>query len=294
MNLIELQIEFQRKIVDVNLAFKEDLRPDTYTIVSYLNRAIKDYLKNTFLNLPTYQQQLIAIDTNSEDLRFLFKRGQNLLYPYAMDYQNWGARAKRYRAPDDFMIPISLGVTISRSEVAPMTNDKMFVEFVSRRQAENLINDSSDKVIHVQPCAYIEDEFYIVIVGDAYVTSIAAGEFTYLRKPDILSFDYQELTHASTLDISTIPTGTYMRALSPLTYVNATPVVTSFIPGDKVEKIAGYHSMTSLGGEPVKIGYPWGETDTPDFPEYRHEDILERSTQLFLDEAKLKLVSKQS
>jgi hypothetical protein len=160
-------------------------------------------------------------------------------------------------------------------------------------QAERLIKTTRDQVIHVKPVAFIEDEFYLVVVGDAYVTSITADHLTYLRKPDKLSFDYTELTGTPDLDINMVPNGTNIRMLTPVQYVNSGGSATDYLPGDKVIKVSGYNNMIPKNNEPVKIGYPWGFTDTPDFPEYMHEDILERSTQLFLDEANLKLIPKE-
>jgi hypothetical protein len=293
MNLVELQIMFQQKIVDVNPVFDVEERPDTFTIVNYLNKSINEYLNDKFIKLPTLEHQLLAIEANRDDLRFLIVRGGVLQYSYAMDTYNWGSRGKRYRMPDNVLIPLSLSATVSREEVAPMTSQKMFAEWRSRKQAERLIKDTSDQVIHVRPVAFLEDEFYVCVLGDAYVTSIDANELSYLRQPDVLSFDYNELTGTATLDITSVPDGTNMKALTALIYVNASGTPTNYIAGEKVVKVAGYNTITALGGEPSKIGYPFGFTDTPDFPSYMHEDILNRATTLFLDEAKLKLVPKE-
>jgi hypothetical protein len=293
MNLLDLQISFQEKITDVNPIFEIEQRPDTYTIINYLNRAIMDYLKKGFMSLQTFEQQLIAVSQAQDDLRFLIKTQDVPEYPWATTNQNWGSRGKRYRLPDNILIPLSLTCTVTRTEVQPYTDQTVFAEFRSRMQAERLIKTTRDQVIHVKPVAFIEDEFYLVVVGDAYVTSITADHLTYLRKPDKLSFDYTELTGTPELDINMVPNGTNIRMLTPVQYVNSGGSATDYLPGDKVIKVSGYNNMIPKNNEPVKIGYPWGFTDTPDFPEYMHEDILERSTQLFLDEANLKLIPKE-
>ena len=294
MNLIDLQILFQQKITDVNPVFEIDQRPDSYTIVNYLNRSIRNYLKERFVNLPTFEQQLIAIETARDDLRFLITRGGLLNYPYALNSYNWGSRGKRYRMPDNVLIPISLTSTVTRTEVQAMTNQKMFTQWVSRRQAERMESTTNNKTIHVRPISFIEDEFYVCVVGDAYVTSITGDELTYLRKPDVLSFDYKQLSGTSTIDISSISTNDYFKALTALIYVDPTTLnPANYIAGDKIIKVAGYDTITALSLEPPKIGHPWGFTDTPDFPEYMHEDILKRTSLLFLEEAKLKLVPKE-
>lgn len=293
MNLIDLQILFQQKITDVNSVFEDQQRPDTYTIVNYLNRSIMDYLKKGFMSLQTFEQQLVAVDQAQDDLRFLIRTQDVPEYPWPTTNQNWGDRGKRYRLPENVLIPLSLTCTVTREEVQPYTDQTVFAEFRSRIQAERLIKTARDQVIHVKPVAFIEDEFYLVVVGDSYVTAIEANRLTYLRKPDKLSYDYTELTGNPDLNITSISNGTYMRMLTPVQYVNTGGATTNYLPGEKVIKVAGYNTIFDRNNEPVKIGYPWGYTDTPDFPEHMHEDILERSTQLFLDEAKLKLLPKE-
>ena len=293
MNLLELQILFQQKIADVNPAFETEMRPDTYTIVNYLNRGINTYLKERFTSLPSFEQQLVAIEESREDLRILITRGGLMTYPYAMDTYNWGTRGKRYRIPDNVLIPISISCTVTRTEIAPATNEKMFAQWTSRLKAQRLIRNSHDHTIHIKPLSFIEDEFYVCVLGDAYVTSITGDGITYLRKPDRLDFDFVELTGTSTLNITSVTDGVNMKALTAFTYVNAGGTPTNYIAGEKVTKVAGYNTITALGGEPPKIGHPWGYTNTPDFPEYMHEELLERASTLFLEEAKLKLVPKE-
>jgi len=294
MNLLELQILFQQKISDVNRVFEIEQRPDTYTIVNYLNRAIDDYLKVTFLGLLTFEEQIIAIDRAQDNLRYLLVRDGNLTYVNSTFTENWNGRAKRYRYPSNLLVPLSLTTTITRTEIAPMTDQKVFAEFTTRRKAERLIRDSNDRVIHVKPAVFFEDEFYIVVVGDAYVTAITADNINFVRRPDKLSFDYTELSGAASIDITAISTGVLMRALTGITYVDSGGTPTSYKAGEQVTKVAGYDTITALAGEPPSIGYPWGYTDTPDFPDHLHEDLLNRATQFFLEEAKLKLVPNES
>ncbi len=295
MNLLDLQILFQEKITDVNPIFDQEKRPDTYTIVNYLNRSIMDYLKKGFMSLPTFEQQLVAVSQAQDDLRFLIRSEALIEFTTQLLNSNWDGRGYKHRLPDDMLIPLNVSCTASRIEVQPYTSQKVFAEFRSRKQAEKLLSTPTDKVIHVKPVAFIEDEFYLVVVGDAYTIALSVDHLTYLRKPDKLSFDYTELTgDPSSLDITTVPNGSYMRMLTLGVYVNIAGQPANYRAGDKVLKVAGYNSIFDVNAEPPKIGYPWGYTNTPDFPEYLHEDILERATQLFLEEANLKLIPKES
>ena len=296
MNIQELQIQFQQKIQDINKTFEFDERPDSYSIVNYLNKGINLYINDKYLSLPTYEQRLVLVDQNLDELNELITSDGNLYHEVAATNYNWGSRAKRYRLPDDCLFPISLTVTVTRTEVLPMINQLQFVEFVSRRQAERIISDTSDKVIHPKPVAFIDDEYYVMVVGDSYVSSITASKLVYLRKPYTLSLTYSELTNTdATIDISSIADNSYFRPMSSISYYDGSGVA-SFTAGSKVKKLAGYDSVTvvAVSNVEMKVGFPWGETNVPDLAPLTHMKLVDLAVQLFVDEAKLKLVPKQS
>ena len=296
MNLLDLQIAFQQKIEDINQVFGEEQRPDSYVIVNYLNKAINKYLEKKYINLPSFEHRLAAIDNNIDELSGLITSEYTLLYERSMTNFNWGARAKRYRVPEDMLFPISLSCTVTRTEIYPMTTQKIFAEFVSRRQAEKIVSNTSDKVMYPKPVVCWEDPYYLIVVADAYTTSITAGPLAYIRKPYTLGYNYLELTatETSNLDISDIPDDTYFLMKTYSKYYNPEEELTSFSPGSKVLKMADYDAVTNyLGtGEVAKVGYPWGYTDTPDFPPYLHTMLVDMAVELFMDEAKLKLIQK--
>jgi hypothetical protein len=308
MNLTELQILFQQKIQDTNPVFEVQQRPDTFTICNYLNRSIDKYLEKKYLALPTYEQRLSVIDMNYDELHNLITSHGVLTYneayplvspfPRSLSEYNWNDRGKRYRTTDDVLIPISITCTITRTEVYALTGQKIFAQWMSRRQAEKLISNSSDKVMYPKPIAVWEDPYSIMVIGDAYTTSISADQFTYLRKPYKLDYNYYELKgslYGGSCDISSIPTDTWFLAKSYLTYVDRAGTTTNYKPGDKIIKVYGYNTITSIdvpNNEQVIVSYPWGYTDTPDFPTYLHDSIVDMAVSLFLDEAKFKLITK--
>jgi hypothetical protein len=295
MNLTELQILFQQKIQDTNPIFEVEQRPDTFAIANYLNKAVDRYLEKKYLSLATYEQRLVAIDANIDELHNLIVPDGILSAVKDLSEYNWSTRGHRYRVPEDVLIPISLACTITRTEVYVMCNQQVFAEWMSRLQAQRLVSHSVDKVMYPKPVVVWEDPYYLMLIGDAYTTVLTAGNLTYLRKPYKLDFDYSELAGVGTanLDITSLATGSYFLAKANLTYVNSAGVPTRFKPGDKVIKVAGYNDITYLD-EPIVIGKPWGSTDTPDFPAFLHETLLDLAVSLFLDEAKFKLVPKSA
>jgi hypothetical protein len=295
MNLTELQIAFQQKIQDTNPIFEVEQRPMSFEVCNYINKAVEKYLEKKYLLLPTFQHRLSAIEQNFDELRYLIISHGTLTAAKNLAEYNWSGRGNRYRTPDDVLIPISLPCTVTRTEVYPMSGQTLFAQWVSRLEAQRLISNTSDKVMYPKPVAVFEDNFYIMLIGDAYTTSLVAGEFTYLRKPYKVDFSYVELTSGSTygLDITVIPINSYFLTKSKITYVDSVGGAFTYKPGDKVMKVSGYNLVYYID-EPIVIGYPWGLTDTLDFPDYMHDGILDMAVSFFLEDAKFKLIPKSS
>lgn len=295
MNLTELQILFQQKIQDTNPVFEVEQRPDSYSIANYLNKAINRYLEKKYLSLPTFQQRLSAIDMNVDELHMLIKaNGEMSSEKYLSEY-NWSTRGHRYRAPDDVLLPISLSCTVTRSEIYPMSAQVVFADWMSRRQAERIVSNTSDKVMYPKPIAVWENPYYIMVIVDAYTTSVTAGFLNYLKKPFKLDFSYAELEAVGNgnLDITSITNNTDFLTKSNITYVNAGGSPTVYKAGEKVTKQTGYNTITYLD-EHIIVGYPWGYTDKPEFPEYLHDSLVELAVTAFLDEAKFRLIPQKT
>ena len=296
MNLLDLQILFQQKIEDVNVVFSAEQRPDTFTIIKYLNKSIDQFLEKKYLTLSSFEQRLVMIESNYDELSGLIVKSDDLSSKRDLKGYNWASRGDRYRIPDNVLVPISLSCTVSRGDVYPMSDQLLFAQWVSRRQAERLISTSADKVMYSKPVVLLEDPYYILLIGDAYTTSLTAGSLLYIRKPFKLSYDYSELESSGIDDlaISDIETDSYFLMMSYGNYYDANDVATVYAPGDKVKKLSSRNLITynPTYGETLKVGYPWGHTDTPEFPDYVHDTILENAVSLFLDQAKLKLVQK--
>lgn len=295
MNLTELHIAFQQKIQDTNPIFEVEQRPTSFDVCNYINKAVEKYLEKKYLLLPTFQHRLSAIDQNYDELRYLIIPHGTLTASKNLAEYNWSGRGSRYKMPDNVLIPISLPCTVTRSEVYAMSGQTIFAQWASRQEAQRLISNTADKVMFPRPIAVIEDNFYLMLIGDAYTSSLVAGLLTYLRKPYKVDYSYVELTTGSTygLDITAITINSYFLTKSNITYVNSTGTPTVYKPGDKIMKVSGYNLVYYID-EPIIVGYPWGLSDTLDFPDYTHEAILDLSVSFFLEEAKFKLVTKST
>src|SRR3972149_3987390 len=139
MNIEELQIYFQQKITDIDPSFESSQRPDSFSIVNNFNKALNFYIQEKYLNVKSYEERLIIIDNNLDEIAGLITSGGLLYHNKTKSGYNWDIRGQMYRLPDNCLSPISLTATVTRTEVLPMTDQKQFALFVNRKQAEKLI-----------------------------------------------------------------------------------------------------------------------------------------------------------
>lgn len=295
MNLTELEILFHQKISEVHPRFKEENRPESFYIANYLNKAIREHIQERLLNLSSFEQRISAIDIHQDQFRELIISNKELTNAKSISNYNWTGRGNRYQAPSDMLIPISVSCVHTRTEVYPYSEQKVFAQFVSRKQAERIVSDPANKAIFVRPIVFIDDKYYLTLIGDAYTGAITSPYLTYLKEPFDLSHEFTRLSSTTaTLSISDISNGSYFRMLSTGEYVNSSGTATIYEPGDKVLKVTGYNSIDQVDSDrDLEVGYPYKYTDTPEFPEFMHDILLEMAVRMFLEEGNLKLVSKQ-
>ena len=298
MNVLEMQIMFQTKSEAINPQFFDAMRPDTYDIVNYLNKAIDRYIREKYLNLPTHSLRRAAIISNMDSLKDMVENTTALVEDSITGFPH-GSSVIRVLLPTNMLSLISVYCTYTRSAVPPMTSDIIFTELVSVEETKDIVATDASMPIFPHPVAAFENEFNILLIGDAYTTEFSNVKIRYLREPFDLSLTYQELeaTDIGT-DLTSINTivadNNYFRAFTKGDYYDDVPQVTTFQAGDRVKKIRGYNTIvgTPYTAWRQKIGAPYGETDTPELPGHLHEEIVDLAAQIFMDEAKLKLVSK--
>jgi len=296
MNLIEMQIMFHQKAEAINAQFFDRLRPTSFEIVNYFNKAIDRYVRDKFLSLPTHEMRRNSVLAGMDVLRDMVEHQRATVedtsgtLPFAF--------SKRIILPPDMLCLLGVYGTYSRSAVPPMTSDVVFSELTPMESARRLATSDADKPIYPRPIAALENEFNLLLIGDAYTTDITNIAVRYLRKHFELSFNYRELEGAADgadLTINSIVADTnYFRALAKGTYYSDPSTQITVQAGQKLVKVTGRNNMegTSFPNWKQKIGAPYGMTDTPEFPEYMHEEIVDLGVQMFMDEAKLKLTPK--
>jgi hypothetical protein len=298
MNILEMQIMFQTKSEAINADFFDKFRPDSYDIINYLNRAIDRYVREKFLNLPTHQLRRASILTNMDILKDMVENTKALTEDSIAGFPH-GSATLRVLLPTEMISLISVYCTYTRSDVPPMTSDILFTEFVSVEETKDIVATDANKPIFPHPIAAYENEFSILLIGDAYTTGFSNVRIRYLREPFNLSFNYSELEATSegtdlTSINSIVADNNYFRSFAKGQYYDDVPSAITIQAGEKVKKVSGYNTIVggAYPGWRQKIGAPYGETDTPELPGHLHEELVDLAVQIFMDEAKLKLVPK--
>ena len=298
MNLLEMQIMLQTKAEAINTDFFDKLRPDSYDIINYLNKSIDRYIRDKYLNFPVFELRRASILSNMDALKDMVENTKALTEDVITGFPH-GDATLRIILPTDMLSLISVYCTYSRSDVPPMTSDIVFTEFTSLEETKDIVTTDANKPIFPHPVAAYENEFGILLIGDAYTTQFSNVKIRYLREPFDLSFSYDELEATDNgTDLTNINTivadNNYFRSFAKGQYYDDVPSAITIQAGEKVKKISGYNTIvgTAYSGWKQKIGAPYGQTDTPELPGHLHEELVDLAVQIFMDEAKLKLIPK--
>jgi hypothetical protein len=298
MTALECQIMFHDKIESVDRRFFDVMRPTSFEVMDLLNKAIDRMLRDRYLNHPTQDARVGAILADEDALHRLMVVDDMVQGDTLSGFPEW-AIAKRYMLPDDLMVSVSLSCEYDRSALPTVSSSPVVIsEFHNFERLGSIISHSADKPIFIKPVAFFEDEFHIILVGDAYTTDIDNVKLRYMREPNELSLDFVILeadTVGDNLNISSITNGVDFRSLRRGEYYNSDPTLIPIYPGKSYPKIVGQDTI--LGSNfptwKQKVGWPAGQCQEPELPEYMHEQVVDLASQIFLEEGKLKLTPKQ-
>jgi len=319
MNLLDMQILFQQIAEDTSPEFFDRQRSDTYNIINYLNNAIYRYVEKKYISFPTMEQNIRFIAENSNDLKdmirkvkvgtFLLISGNQVsandgVHPYTMpggtDYQGpHGANSTVYHMPTDFMHFVSCHIKSTRTaaSVLPTTSAQwQECKVITQDQAGRFISTEWNKPIMREPAILFDaDGFFTVIRDPDHDAGITDLEFTYLRKPHTLDFDFSWMNGrgATVLTSAMVNKPVRVRSGSVVEYPTDGFPTRGYRSGSKFNVLSGYYPMYEFNAySGMEVGYPGNSTDEISLATYMHEDIVRLAVSMFLDEAKFKLAQK--
>ena len=317
MNLLEMQILFQQIAEDTSPEFFDRQRSDSYNIVNYLNNSVYRFIEQKYLSLPTMQHNIRLIAESSNDLKDMIRKvGVSTISNISGSYVTnnagvtlytspgthsgpHGANATVYQVPHDFMHFVTCHVKSTRTgaSVLPAASaDWQECKIITQDQAERFIETSWNKPIMREPVVIFDADGYFTVIRDPdHDASVTDIEFTYLRKPHTLSFDFAWYNGAlaTVLTSAMINSPVRVRAGSIVEYPSNGSPVNGYRAGSKFNVFSGYYVLYPFNNNfGLQVGYPGDSTDEISLASYMHEDIVRLAVQMFLDEAKFKLTPK--
>ncbi len=318
MTLLEMQILFQQIIEDTSPEFFASQRPDTWNMVNYLNQASMRFM-DRYISQPTTKDNIRLIDENSNDLKDMIRKvGTNnfvltggtyyevsdglQIYnpPAGQDHLGpSGDNIKIYSLPDDYLHFISCYIKVNRQGADIMPSALHMwqkCELITQDQVERYITTDINKPIMREAVIMFDaDSFARIILAPDQSNSIYELEFTYLRKPHTLDFDFQWINggDGTALTYAMVSKQVRVRNGSLMKYPTSLEPIRGYKPGDKFRVINGYYNLYSYSNYHGRyIGYPGNSTNELSIASYLHEDIVRMAVSMLLDEAKFKLVQK--
>jgi len=256
------------------------------------------YVQKKYLPYPTFKENHKHILDNEQDLQPLLRTIAPLgwlthLYKPTGAFD--GENAKKYALPDDFLFFVNAVLFSKRSNDTDTImrytgNEYQPCKLINHAQAQRFYTTPINHPIMREPVVFMEEERILNLLYDYETLATGNLYLTYIRKPFKLSFEYTELTVLTSAHV-----GADVRVLqgSRIYYpINLYPA-NGYYPGDRITVTDGNYTLRSVtAAYDHTVGYPHNETNVCELPVYQHEDVVRLAVQMFLEEAKLKLVTK--
>lgn len=317
MNLVEMQILFHQIIEDTNPEFWGSQRPVSFNVVNYLNQAVMRYVQKKYLPFSTIEENAKFISQNSNDIINLIHTVKTSQKPgFYFDEMNDGLGSVavmdteqtqgpffnniiQYVLPQDYLHYIKFYVKTRRenASVLPTTGVQHWQEckIISQDKIGRFMVNEFNRPIIREPVVLFETDNIISIIHDGDQTALLEVQLVYLRKPDTLSFDFTWMDGTAGtdfLDSSMIGQFVRVKKGSLFHYPVVHFPIGGFRAGQKFKVFDGYYKVYPQNTYYGIVGYPGNETDELSLSANTHEDIVRLAVQMFLDEAKFKLLEK--
>ena len=187
MTVAEMQFEFEILIQTMWEGFKELERPNTYTVLRFLNLAQNRYIKEKYLSNPDMRANIEFVRKRSDDLRNLIKR-YGTTSPVLSHPATGASNRVIITLPSDYLFYIRSDSRVTRTALPVVTQQWTPNRETNYDEIFNIETGIYNTPILPHPIIVFEESDRLVIYYDSY-TSITGYEVTYLRKPKTLVID---------------------------------------------------------------------------------------------------------
>lgn len=201
MTAREMQIAFDMHIQLVYAALEIDEKPDSYTILYFLNRAQENYIKQNFLNNGQIKDNIEYLQKRSDTLRNLIVRYTDTESTDAIDTDTVDGGIT-LSLPDDYLYYIK-SFSYSTNSLAGVTTKTWTPNrVVGHNEIDMITSGLFNAPILRKPCVVFEESDNIILYADRD-TDIYNISYIYLRKPLTITIETaveDETTNTCELD----------------------------------------------------------------------------------------------
>jgi len=173
------------QLVSADLEIEQ--KPDSYTVMYFLNRAQEKYLKENFLSEGNLQDNIEHIQKRSDTLRNLIKRFEGTESTPAIEATEADGGIE-LGLPTDYLYYIKSFSYATNGLTSPVTKIWTPNRVVGHDEVDKIISGLFNTPILRKPCIVFEEGDKVVLYKDVD-TSIYNIGYIYLRKPLNLSLD---------------------------------------------------------------------------------------------------------
>jgi len=182
-----MQIAFDMHIQLVSKELEISDKPDSYTILYFLNRAQENYIKENYLSNGQIQDNIEFIQKRSDTLRNLITRYTGTESPTALTSTEVDGGIE-LDLPDDYLYYIKSFSFATNTLIGATTKVWTPNRVVSHEEIDRITNGLFNKPILRKPCVVFEDNEKVILYKDMD-TDIFNYSYIYLRKPLDLSIE---------------------------------------------------------------------------------------------------------
>jgi hypothetical protein len=200
MTVREMQMAFDTRIQLVSAREALQEKPDSYTILQFLNRSQERYINDNFLSKGTLQENIEYIQKRSDVLRNLIKRVTNTESPTAIVPTEVDGGIEM-DLPADYLYYIK-SFSYATNTLAGVT-DKTWTpnRVINHGELDMITNGVFNSPILRKPCIVFEEGEKAILYTDND-TEVFNLNYVYLRKPAtlVLGTPGADETNTSELD----------------------------------------------------------------------------------------------
>ena len=191
MTVREMQIAFDMHIQLVSQQLEIEDKPDSYTILYFLNRAQENYIKENFLSRGQIQDNIEYIQKRSDTIRNLISRSNYIdpvVNPGPIIQPTEVDGGTVFDLPEDYLYYINSFSLATNALTSPTVQKWTPNRVVGHNEVDMITNGLFNTPILRKPCVVFEDDNQLVLYKDVD-TDISNISYVYLRKPLELSIE---------------------------------------------------------------------------------------------------------